>query len=384
MFRLFRQGVNQPRFVKTGKAAQPVPRVLSYNRDMTELDILLPFGLPPAELAADLLKELDTPALALLASRAKSDEARYEVTEDFQRALPHELWITRRFGLEDQLKANGSPPVAAALMPTMNLPQQDGTWFVLQPVHIHIARDHLVLTDPRQLGLSDAESRTLFDIAAPLFEETGKRLLYGNAAIWFVEAEDWRGLQTSSPDAASGHNIDIWMPKGPAERDWRKVQNDVQMHWFNHALNEAREARRLKPVNSVWLWGGPAATVEAPGNYDKAFNLSDWMQAFRHFVPAHADAATASAMLPTLGRRNILLLDTLLEPALANDWGRWLAGMKQLDEHWLAPLLEGLKSGKLDQVSLITTHDSRIARFTATRSSLRKFWVKPSLATLCP
>ncbi|WP_420476456.1 hypothetical protein [Noviherbaspirillum sp. ST9] len=352
---------------------------------MTELDILLPFGLPPAELAGDLLKSLDSPSLAVLASRTKSEDARHEVIDEFRRALPHEAWMASRFGLEDGLKRHGCPPLASPLMAAMQLSPEPGTWFVLQPVHIHIARDHLVLTDPRQLALQEEESRTLFAIAAPLFAEAGKRLLYGDAATWFVEAEDWRELATSTPDAACGHNIDIWMPKGERERDWRKVQNDVQMHWFDHAINEAREARRQKPVNSVWLWGGPSG----PGHgktrhYDKVFNLSGSLQAFHTFVPAHGDAADATGLLSSASARNMLLLEALLEPALTNDWGTWLTNMKHLEENWFAPLLQALKSGKIDRVTLIATHDSRISRFTATRSSLRKFWVKPSFAPLCP
>ncbi|HYC42196.1 MAG TPA: hypothetical protein VEB70_04320 [Noviherbaspirillum sp.] len=351
---------------------------------MTEIDILLPFGLPPQELAGDLLKELDTPALALLASRTKSGDGNHQDIE-FQRALPHELWMARQFGMEDGLRKNGSAPIAWALMAAMRITPRPGAWFVLQPVHIHIARDHLVLTDPRQLELSDEESRTLFDVAAPLFAEAGKQLLYGDASTWFVEAEDWRGLVTSSPDAASGHNIDIWMPKGERERDWRKVQNDVQMHWFDHAVNEAREARRLKPVNSVWLWGGPAhCTSDRTRHYDMAFNLSGSMQAFRGLVPGYAEAADGTTLLSSAAGRNMLLLDDLLEPALANDWARWLANMQHLEDTWFTPLLHALKSGKIDRLSLITTHDSRISRFTATRLSLRKFWVKPSLASLCP
>lgn len=370
---------------KPGVAVQPACPCVPYNPGMTALDILLPFGLPPAELASDLLKELNTPALAALTSRTKSENQRHEVIDDFQRALPHELWIARRFGLDDTLKERGSPPVAEALMRAMGLSPQPGTWFVLQPVHIHIARDHLVLTDPRQLALTDQESRTLFDIAAQLFDEAGKRLLYGDAGTWFVQAEDWRGLHTSTPDAASGHNIDIWMPKGPGERDWRKVQNEVQMHWFNHAVNEEREIRRQKPVNSVWLWGGSSSNIaRRPHQYDKTFNLPGWMQAFRQFVPGHAEADNATAMLTEFGTSNMLVLNHLLESALANDWARWLEDVKRLEEDWFAPLLQALKSGKLDQISLITTHDSRISRYTATRSSLRKFWVKPSLATLCP
>jgi len=352
---------------------------------MTELDILLPFGLPPAELSADLLKELNTPALSLLTSRAASGNIAHETVEDFQPALPHERWLADRFGLGKAMEKCGGPPIAQALMQTMGIEPLPSTWFVLQPVHIHIARDHLVLTDPRQLALSESEARILFEIAAPLFDESGKRLLFGNTSTWFVDAGDWTSLRTSTPDAACGHNIDIWMPKGPEERAWRKVQNEVQMHWFNHPVNEEREARRQRPVNSLWLWGGPSdLSTQVSGNYDKAFNLCGWMQAFRHGVPQHSGARTASDMIPSLGVRNMLLLDAPLEPALANDWARWLDAMKHMEEEWLAPVLQALRSGAIDRVSLIITHDTRISRFAATRSSLRKFWIKPSLAPLCP
>ena len=360
---------------------------LEYNRGMTQLDILLPFGLPPTELSADLLKELDTPALAALASRAKSETrgARHEKFDGFHRSLPHEIWIARQFGLDAEMKLRGSPPVAVALMQSMGLKSDAETWFILQPIHIHIARDHLVLTDPSQLALAEQDARILFDIAAPLFEEYGKRLIYGNANTWFVHADDWAELQTSTPDAAAGHNIDIWMPKGPQERNWRKIQNEVQMHWFNHPINEGRETHGLKPVNSLWLWGGSGRLpIDTSGRYDKVFNLSGWMQAFRQFVPRHGNAENAAALLEGLQGRNLLVLNALLEPALSNDWSRWLDAMHRLESEWFSPLLQALKSGTIDQVSFILTHDSHLSRLTASRASLRKFWVKPSLATLCP
>jgi hypothetical protein len=362
---------------------------MPYNRGMNYLDILIPFGLPPAELSTDLLRELNSPALATLIARAKSAPAasRHETFNGFSRWLPHELWLARQFGQEQALKKGGSPPVASALMHSFGLQPEAGTWFVLQPVHLHIAHDHLVLADPRQLMLSDAEAHALFDIAKPLFDETGRQLHYGNASTWFLHADDWKDLQTSSPDAAGNHNIDIWMPHGPGEREWRKVQNDVQMHWFNHPLNEEREARRLKPVNSLWLWGG-GTTAEAPrrpNRYTRTLNFSGWTKAYEQSVSHHADVKTATDLMAISDeQKSLLILDALLEPTLSNDWSRWLEGMKKLEAEWFAPLLDALKSGTVDQVSLILTHDARISHFATTRPSLRKFWVKPSLAPLCP
>lgn len=350
---------------------------------MTQLDILIPFGLPPAELSADLLKELQSPALAILTSRAKAGASSREDFADFTRALPHETWLARRFGIAATLDAMGSPPVAHAWMQSLGLNSGDGTWFVVQPVHLHIAQDHLVLTDPRQLMLPEEESRALFDIAAPLAEETGKQLVYGDADTWFLRADEWDALQTSSPDAASSHNIDIWMPSGKGERDWRKLQNEIQMHWFNHPLNEAREMRGAKPVNSLWLWGG-AAPARLSHDYSDAFNLSGWLQGLGHAVGRHVHARSASELIATSPGTALLVLDALQEHAFANDWGRWLEAMRELEDTWLGPLHDALRSGALNRLTLILTNDKRLATFTATRPSLRKFWVKPSLTGLRP
>lgn len=352
-------------------------------RAMSHLDILLPFALPPAELSADLCKALRTPALASLLARARVDRTlpADEPAEGFHRALPHERWLAQAFQGSNAPENNTSPPVAPALMRSFGLDPGAGTWFIVQPVHIHIARDHLVLTDPRQLMLSEQDARALFDIAAPLFEEYGKDLCYGNSDTWFIRADDWRELRTSTPDAASSHNIDIWMPRGPSERDWRKLQNEVQMHWFNHAINETRESHRLKPVNSLWLWGGAPEDTSLASNYTDTFNLSGWMTSFA--APKHAASATAQDVLAAKPQQGLVMLDTLLEPALSNDWSRWLDGMHVLEEKWFSPLLQALKNGAIDHLSLIATHDSGLSRFAVSRLSLRKFWVKPSLAPLC-
>ncbi len=359
------------------------PASLPYNRGMSHLAILLPFGMPPAELSADLFRELKAPALATLLARAKSAPAgrRYQRTDEYQRTLPHEHWLANAFGRAAD--GDNSPAVATALMLSFGLDPEPGTWFILQPVHIHIARDHLVLTDPRRLALDEAAARTLFEIAAPLFAEAGKPLRYGDAGTWFVKTDDWAALQTATPDAASGHNIDIWMPKGNGERDWRKLQNEVQMHWFNHAVNEAREARGLQPVNSLWLWGNAAAPLApATSSFSHAFNLHGWMRAFEQSVPHHAIATGAAEVLRASPQQGIAVLDTLLAPALANDWGRWLERMQALEAEWFAPLLAGLGSGAVDDLLLIASHDTCLAQFGIGRASLKKFWIKPALSAL--
>jgi hypothetical protein len=366
-------------------ADYPLPDAIAYNRGMNDLDILLPFGLPPPDTARDLIRECRAPALATLLSRSTVQR---QAIDPFARALAHENWLAQRFGLISG-NADNSPPAARAAMHALGLPAVEGHWFLLHPTHIHIARDHLVLTDMRQLALDAPESQALFDAAKPLFEEVGKTLVYGSPDTWFMRADEWPQLRTATPDAASGRNVDIWMPLGEGDRAWRKLQNEIQMHWFTHPLNEQREALGLKPVNSLWLWGGSglnnavsntAAALIKP--YDACFNLSGWMQLFDRFADSAQHGADVNQVLQHAGPRGLLLLDALTEPGLTNEWGYWLERIEALERDWFAPLLAALRGRQLRSVRLILSGQDRIAEFSSNRNTLRKFWIKPTLQGL--
>ena len=63
---------------------------------MASTTLVLPFGLPPAEMAPDLIRSLQAPALATLLSR-NSQHAVH--TFEPSRLLPHEAWLARALGL---------------------------------------------------------------------------------------------------------------------------------------------------------------------------------------------------------------------------------------------------------------------------------------------
>lgn len=357
-----------------------VARFLPYNRGMSHIEILLPFGLPPPELAPDLIRQLKAPALSTLLGRARIVPLApdWQNLDGFENALPHETWLAQHFGLAENLLQGGNLPVAATAMNMFGLNPDDGFWFLLQPIHIHVTRDHLVLTDQRQLPISEQEARTLFDLVEPLFTEYGMALRYGDAHTWFMRADAWNSLRTSTPDAACGHNIDIWMPKGDGERDWRKLQNEVQMHWHDHAVNQEREMRGQKPVNSLWLWGGtPSAMQPAQSRFTAAINLPEWMGDL-----GQSRGMTAEQLISAAPQQGLLVLDALLESALASDWGYWLQHMQELELHWFAPLLDALKSGKISSIGLILNHNKELRSYRTSRMALRKFWLQPSLNKL--
>ncbi len=341
-------------------------------------------------MAADLLRVLEMPSFSTLIARSTFSTP--TTGDDFSAALPHERRLAFQFGLASNVPTSCSPQLAIAAMHALGLRPSAGTWFVLNPVHIHVARDHLILTDQRQLMVQETDARALFNTAQPYFHEVGKELIYGDAQTWFVQANDWAQFDTATPDAACGHNIDIWMAKGDLALHWRKLQNEVQMRWHVHPVNEMREAHGLKTINSLWLWGAAtlldtdvsSAKKNAEENpYDTTFNLAGWHSALAKH-PHNLQDGNASDVIATPAKHGLLILDQLIVPGLANDWSEWLAQMHRLESEWFLPLLAAIKAGGIDQLSLILTHSTGVSDFSITKNSLRKFWIKPTLARLRP
>ncbi len=346
---------------------------------MPEAQLLIPFALPPADHAKDLLSALRTPVLAQMLARASA--GRHQDSDPFAAALPHERWLSGDGApFSPQLKGDTSPALAHMLMQQLGQNVDEGLWFLLQPAHLHIARDHLVLTDLRELHISEQESRALFDAALPLFEELGYSLRYGDACHWFLRADQWKNLRTCTPDAACGHNVDVWLPTGDTERDWRRLHNEVQMLWHTHAVNDHRDEQSRPRINALWLWAASEAISTHAGMAQlAALQTGHALQA----QPADNQLRLRDTSFKDQHLINTRLIHTsLIAPALSSDWSSWLSAMQALDKTLLAAQLYALKSGQLNKLSLILSDGTRLREWHISRNSMRKFWCRASLARL--
>ena len=326
---------------------------MPYNGAMSHPQIIIPFSLPPAEHGKDLVRllasECGPNGLAMLLSRARRSSR--EHCDDFALALPHEAWLSKRHN-----------PLRT-LISQLKLTLPDGYWFIVNPVNLHIASTHLVLTDNRGLDLTEAEARALFDRARDLCSEVNVQLIYGDADHWLLGADAWSELVTATPDAACGHNIEIWSPKGPEALAWRKLQNEIQMDWFIHPVQEQRQMRAAKVINGLWLWGGTRIQSDQAPTDAGAVSFNPDIAEFL------ADAKPA-------------VLDQLIAPALAGDWSAWAASMQVLEQNWLIPLCDALRSGTPKQIELVLSNSNTLLSLQISSGSLRRFWRRPSFNAL--
>jgi hypothetical protein len=166
-----------------------------------------------------------------------------------------------------------------------------------------------------------------------------------------------------------------------------KLQNEVQMAWFEHPVNAAREARGLPAVNSIWLHGqGTMRPVRSPFVLVMSDAAATRGLALAAGAAAKSPPASFAALTSDLSAsdasRMLVELDPFSAPFIEQDWARWNASLEALEANWFAPALDALNSGALGKLGLTLCSDTGSVTLTVTRGSLRKFWRRRPIEAL--
>jgi hypothetical protein len=279
---------------------------------------------------------------------------------------PHESWWLARAGYDGVAARGGRPteappPVFGAGLAPLLVPTDTGTapvW-VARLAHIRISQDHLALSDPDELGVTDAESAELADAAQPIFAADGY-------ALHRVSAQDWHvvpltaghpGIPGATPAAAMDRDIDAWWPQGTVARPWRRLVNEVQMAFHAHPVNEARRDRGRPEINTLWLFGG-SPRWQPSLDAARLVGGPAWVQGLAHAAGLPWQPLSDKTIAPG----TIACADTLEVAHREEDWGRWLIEMSRLDSTIFAAAQQALVEGRVDSIELVLTGHDRIAQ----------------------
>ena len=262
------------------------------------MHLVIPFAAPLSNAGRHALGALALPALETLLTRLAPAER--NDGDEYQLSPPHERVLGKALGWAG---ADGALPWAAQAAAADGIDTGKLAWGLLSPVHWHVGRDAITMGDPEALALDEVESRAYFDAVRPLFESLGWRAAWGAPTRWYVAHESLTALPTASLDRVEGRNPDLWMPGHPGAGLVKRLQNEVQMLLYTHALNDARESEGRDTLNSFWLSG---CGVRQPA---------------RHAAPD--------------------VIDTLRAPALREDWAAWAEAWRALDAGPLREALQG-------------------------------------------
>ncbi len=342
------------------------------------------------------------PALAANGALARTIRRARTVGRDRQTALvpdelPHEAWLRERFAVDGAVAACA-------------LPARDGAAaaeLMVRPVHLQLALDHLVLAPPESLGLDADEAAQLADTANAVLAEEGLRLCALEPGAWRLEAGDTHRatdelaalaqLLARSARMATGRNVDAYLPSGAAARRWRQVANLVQMCWFGHPLNLAREATGRLVVNGLWLEGRAGRPAARP--FERVLAADEVVAGLARRAGiecgrlamdteggaerAAAKRAGGGAPAASLADSGELLLapDFWRRPVGDGDAHGWAQAWEAFDR-WFEALLAGAPGLAAGGLRLVLTGERSTIELIGLRADRWKPWRRLALATL--
>lgn len=330
------------------------------------LTLIVPGLIWPRQAFADLTHDLQLPAFTTLLGRGRL------------RRLPAQdtaAMLAASAGLASPL------PAAALRRLALRGEPDDAAWLCLDPVRLHFHERHLIVEDPRQLGLTADEAATLAARLAPVFAALGELE---------VLAPDAWNLRLASPAPAFDdlHRIAgraaSPLPVGAAYAPWRHALNEAQMILHAHPVNRERESSGRAPVNSLWPWGGGRLPACGAVAHDAVWSddpvargIARLLRIEGASLPARFGSATA--------RRPLAMMDALEHPARIGDAIVWREELARFEADWLAPALDALRNGRLDGLRLLAPGEHHSVEVEVRRGDLWKFWRKPRpLTELAP
>jgi hypothetical protein len=279
-----------------------------------------------------VLRDLPLPTLERLLTMLTPQDP--DAGDEATLSPPHERALAKAWGWHGH---DGAWPFAARTAADDGIAVGEEAWALVTPVHWHVGRDHVVLSDPTSLQLDADDSRMFFETVRELFESEGFRFEWGAPMRWYVAHESLADLACASLDRVVSRPIEPWLRPNPgaetASRLVRRLQSELQMLLYPHPVNEAREERGELPLNSFWLSG------------------------CGRFQPSSPNEPQVN--------------DMLRAPLLADDWVAWAQAWKAIDSDDLASLLAAANAGK--PISLTLCGERSARRFDAApRSAWRR------------
>lgn len=328
---------------------------------MKNVHVAIPDLFLPGEIAAEVCAGLELSALETLLARAQPERLP---------ACTLEQWLCNAYGVADQA-------VAPATLLAEGMAPETFYWLRADPVHLRLRHGQMILQTDALMRPEEAEQ-----LCASLnthFSGTGLRFFAPHPQRWYLRLDKAPAMATHSLAQVAGKNVHAHLPAGADALHWIGVFNEIQMLFFEHAVNQAREARGELPVNSVWLWGGGYAGGKLAQPFGRMYGDSDLAAAF-----AQASGASCAAA-PDSGRdwleqgegATLLVCEGLRRALQQGDLQAWRASLQRFEQTCAVPLLAALRAGHIVRVTLEAPGADAVRRFELTRVMAWKLWRRP-------
>lgn len=208
------------------------------------------------------------------------------------------------------------------------------------------------------LQLTAQDSAELLPALRLLFGNSGFPIDAPHPARWYLRLPPGTELPAFPPPAeAIGSDLAEQLDDdGPAARRWRALMTEAQIVLHNHPWNPRRAAAGLKPVNSLWLWGGGVLPERIDTRHRAVASAEEELQALT--------AASGAQTVPLPEAFSAGDMPSLVDL-------RALRDLRAFADDWLEPATAALGEGRLDSL-VLDLEDG--AGYRLSRNQRWRFW----------
>ena len=328
---------------------------------MKNIHIVIPDLFLPQQLATYASGGLSLPALEKLLARATVAPLKPDTLE---------AWLCERFAVADMA-------IAPLTLQADGVQPGDAYWMRADPVGISMQRDQMVLQS--DIALSGEEAALLCASLNVHFAQDGLQFVAPHPQRWYLQMDKAPAMVTHPLPQVVGTNMHAHLPYGNDALRWHSVFNEIQMLFYEHAVNQSREQRGVTAVSGVWLWGGGKSPAALSQPYARVAGDSELAWAFAK--AAGIPALMVNETLPTgwseEGGDMLVVWEGLRSALHSADIGRWRNAVQQFERNFAAPILAALAAGQLGQITLDVLSEGVSRRFVLGRAALWKIWRLP-------
>lgn len=287
-------------------------------QDNLAMHLLISHAAPPGPLCQAAIEQLALPNLAELLGLLTPTTPTLGSPQTLT-PLPERM-RANSLGLQG---ADGLVPWAAHDAQQLGLTKihGDAGWAWISPCHLSVQSNQVRMDDPLDLHISTQECDALRAAMKRYFAEDGITLHPLTNGTWLAFGSIFKDLPTASLERVAGIGIDPWMPQQEHAKHLRRLQNEMQMLLYTHAVNDSRSARGLPTINAFWISGTGTPVGTTPAS-----------------------------------TQPMECVDALRQAALRDDAQAWQSAWQTLDSTWLADVLQAAKAEKPVQLSLCGQH----------------------------
>lgn len=249
-----------------------------------------------------------------------------------------------------------------------------GHLYRIDPVHFKAESDHAILLGSQLLDVALSEAEELIAAFNIHFAEDAISLHLGAADRWYLQAHRPLQLTFNSIDYSLGRDIKHFMPQGDDALWWRKILNEAQMLFFQHAVNQAREDSRQLTINGLWLWDDTfTINNDLLADYQSVYTDDGFVSALANQAGVNVSPAAEiyNTSMQEFSGNNLLVVDEIYEAVCYGDVDAWLKSVRLFCETHFVTIQNLLDSKKVSAINIYPC-DGRV--FYIDHWQLLKFW----------